>query len=241
MAKIRARGYLVAGVDPGTYHFGFFDPSRGQFEGFDIDMLHAIAKAIFGDPSKIEFKSITDAQRISAVRSGSVDIVAHTMIITCARLRQADFSTVYFDTGQRVLVAKNSPAKSIADLGGQKVCATKGSISLANVAVAPSHPIPVAAPYWTDCLVLLQQGDVAAISTDAAILIGLTAQDPETKLVGPQFTNDPYGLAISKRHPDLVRFVNAVLAKMRANGQWAASYARWIGAPVPGPPKARYR
>ena len=241
MAKIRARGYLVAGVDPGTYHFGFFDPSRGQFEGFDIDMLHAIAQAIFGDPSKIEFKSITDAERISAVQSGSVDIVAHTMIITCARLKRLDFSTVYFDTGQRVLVARNSPAKSIADLGGQKVCATKGSISLANVAVASSDPIPVAAPYWTDCLVLLQQGDVAAVSTDAAILTGLTAQDPETKLVGPQLTNDPYGLAISKRHPDFVRFVNAVLAKMRADGQWAASYARWIGTPVPVPPKARYR
>lgn len=64
MAKIRAQGYLVAGVDPGTYHFGFYDPSRGQFEGFDIDMLHAIAKAIFGNPNKIEFRSITDAQRI---------------------------------------------------------------------------------------------------------------------------------------------------------------------------------
>ena len=241
MARIRARGYLIAGVDPGTYHFGFFDPSRGQFEGFDVDMLHAVAKAIFGDPNKIEFKSITDAQRQSAVQSGSVDIVAHTMIITCARLKHLDFSTVYFETGQRVLVAKTSPAKSMADLGGQKVCATKGSISLANVAVAPSHPVPVAAPYWTDCLVLLQQGDVAAVSTDTAILIGLTAQDPETKLVGPQFTNDPYGLSISKRHPDFVRFVNAVLAKMRANGQWAASYARWIGTPVPAPPKARYR
>src|SRR5215472_5618800 len=241
IAKIRARGYLVAGVDPGTYHFGFISPLSGQFEGFDIDMLHAIAKAIFGDPNKIEFRSITDAERISAVQSGSVDIVAHTMIITCARLRRVDFSTVYFDTGQRVLVAKNSTARSIADLGGQKVCATKGSISLANVAVAPSHPIPVAAPYWTDCLVLLQRGDVAAISTDAAILIGLTAQDPETKLVGPQFTNDPYGLAISKLHPDFVRFVNAVLARMRADGQWAASYARWFGTPVPAPPRARYR
>lgn len=49
------------------------------------------------------------------------------------------------------------------------------------------------------------------------------------------------GLAISKRHPGFARFVNAVLAKMRANGRWAASYARWIGAPVPAPPKARYR
>ena len=241
MAKIRAQGYLVAGVDPGTYHFGFFDPSSGQFEGFDIDMLHAIAKAIFGNPNKIEFRSITDAQRIPAVRSGSVDIVAHTMTITCARLKLHDFSTVYFDTGQRVLVPKNSPVKSIADLGGKRVCATKGSLSLAHVAVAPSHPIPVAAPYWTDCLALLQQGDVAAISTDASILTGLTAQDPETKLVGPPFTSEPYGLAISRQHPDFVRFVNAVLARMRADGQWAASYARWLGTPVPAPPKARYR
>jgi polar amino acid transport system substrate-binding protein len=241
MAKIRARGYLIAGVDPGTYHFGFISPLSGQFEGFDIDMLHAIAKAIFGDPSKIEFRSITDAQRKTAVRSGSVDIVAHTMIITCDRLKTLDFSTVYIDTGQRVLVPKNSTVKSMADLGGQKVCATKGSYSLAYVAVAPSHPIPVAVPYWTDCLVLLQQGDVAAISTDAAILTGLAAQDPGTKLVGPQFTNDRYGLAISKRHPDFVRFVNAVLAQMRTNGQWAASYGRWIGTPAPAPPKARYQ
>jgi len=241
VAKIRARGYLIAGVDPGTFDFGFLNPFSGQFEGFDIDMLHAIAKAIFGDPGRIEFKSITDAQRKSAVRSGSVDIVAHTMIITCDRLKSIDFSTVYIHTGQRVLVPKNSPAKSLADLGGRKVCATKGSISLANVATAPSHPIPVAVPYWTDCLVLLQQGDVAAISTDAAILIGLTVQDPETKLVGPRFTSDPYGLAISKRHPDLVRFVNAVLAQMRADGQWAASYAHWIGTPAPAPPKARYQ
>ena len=241
MAKIRARGYLIAGVDSGTFDFGFLNPFSGQFEGFDIDMLHAIAKAIFGDPNRIEFKSITDAQRKTVLRLGSVDIVAHTMIITCDRLKTADFSTVYIDTSQRVLVAKNSPAKSLADLGGQKVCATKGSISLARVATAPSHPIPVAVPYWTDCLVLLQQGDVAAISTDAVILTGLTVQDPETKLVGPQFTSDPYGLGIPKRHPDLVRFVNAVLAQMRADGQWAASYAHWFGSPAPAPPEARYQ
>jgi polar amino acid transport system substrate-binding protein len=91
------------------------------------------------------------------------------------------------------------------------------------------------------CLVLLEQGGVAAISTDGAILAGLAAQDPATKLVGPRFTDDPYGLAISRQHPDFVRFVNAVLAQLRADGQWAASYARWIGTPVPAPPQARYK
>src|SRR5260370_34589286 len=133
MAKIRARGYLIAGVDQTTYHFGFLNPLKGQIEGFDIDMVHAIAAAIFGNPSKVEFKAISDAQRIPEVRSGAVDIVAHTMTITCARLQQVDFSTVYYDAGQRGLVPSNSSVKRIAGLGGKKVCATIGSTSITNI------------------------------------------------------------------------------------------------------------
>jgi polar amino acid transport system substrate-binding protein len=241
MARIRARGYLIAGVDQSTYHFGYLNPRNGKIEGFDIDMVRAVAAAIFGNPDKVQFKAISDAQRIPDVRSGAVDIVAHTMTINCERLQQVDFSTVYFDTGQRVLVESNSPARSLADLGGKRVCATKGSTSIANISAAPSHPVPVPVPFWTDCLVLLQQGDVAAISTDDSILDGLAAQDPWTKIVGPRFTTEPYGLAVSKQHPDFVRFVNAVLQRLRANGQWAASYAHWVGTPVPAPPPARYQ
>lgn len=59
----------------------------------------------------------------------------------------------------------------------------------------------------------------------------VAAQDPWTRIVGPRFTNEPYGLAISKQHPDFVRFVNAVLEQLRSNGQWAASYAHWVALP----------
>ena len=238
MAKIRARGYLMAGVDQSTYHFGFLNPLDGQIEGFDIDMIRAVAQAIFGNPDKVRFKAISDAQRIPDVSSGVVDIVAHTMTITCARLQQVAFSTVYFDAAQRVLVLKNSVATHLAGLAGQKVCATIGSDSLAVISAAKATVVAV--PYWTDCLVLLQQGDVAAISTDDSILTGLAAQDPWTKLIGPRLTDEPYGLAISRQHPDFVRFVNAVLAQLRTNGRWAASYAHWIGTPVPAPPPAQY-
>jgi polar amino acid transport system substrate-binding protein len=241
MAKIRARGYLIAGVDQNTYHFGYLNPLDGRIEGFDIDMVRAVAASIFGNPNKVVYKAISDAQRIPAIQSGAVDIVAHTMTINCERLQQVDFSTVYYDAGQRVLVLTNSPTKGIYDLGGKKVCATTGSTSLANIKAAPSHPVPVAVPYWTDCLVLLQQGQVAAISTDDSILAGLTAQDPWTRIVGPRFTSEPYGLAISKRHQDFVRFVNAVLERLRSDGHWAASYAHWVGTPPPAPPPARYR
>jgi polar amino acid transport system substrate-binding protein len=239
MATIRSRGHLIAGVDLNTYHFGYLNPFNGQIEGFDIDMLRAIAAAIFGNPDKIKFVGITDDQRIPAVQSGKVDIVAHTMTINCARRRSVDFSTVYFDAHQRVLVPIDSRAQNIADLAGQKVCATAGSDSMARIIAAGAVGVPV--PSWTDCLVLLQQGDVAAISTDDSILAGLTAQDPYTKIVGPPMSNEPYGLAISRQHPDFVRFVNAVLARMRADGQWAASYRRWIGGVAPHPPAARYQ
>jgi polar amino acid transport system substrate-binding protein len=239
MAKIRARGYLIAGVDQSTYHFGFLNPLTGQIEGFDIDMINAVAKAIFGSAAgHVEYKAISDTQRIPDVTSGAVDIVAHTDTINCDRLKKVDFSSVYFDAAQRVLVLKNSTATSLASLRGQKVCATSGSDSLAVIKANKAVPVPVA--QWTDCLVLLQQGDVPAISTDDTILAGLAAQDPWTKLIGPRLTDEPYGLAISKRHPDFVRFVNAVLQQLRTDGQWAASYAHWVGTPVPSPPPAQY-
>jgi len=238
MAKIRARGYLIAGVDQSTYHFGFLNPLTGQIEGFDIDMIRAVAQAIFGDPGKVQFKAISDAQRIPDVKDGTVDIVAHTMTITCDRLKDIDFSSVYFDAHQRVLVLRNSSATSLDDLHGQKVCATSGSDSVARISARKA--IPVQVPYWTDCLVLLQQGEVAAVSTDDSILDGLAAQDPWTKLVGPPLTDEPYGLAISKQHPEFVRFVNGVLQQLRTNGQWAASYRHWIGPQVPSVPQAQY-
>jgi polar amino acid transport system substrate-binding protein len=241
MAAIRKRGYLIAGVDQSTYHFGYLNPLDGQIEGFDIDMIRAVAKAIFGDPGKVQFKAISDAQRIPDILSHRVDIVAHTMTITCDRLAQVDFSAVYFEAHQQVLVPGDSTATGgLADLGGQKVCATEGSDSVTTIEDYRTHPRVVQEPFWTDCLLLLQQDQVAAVSTDNSILAGLQAQDPFTKVVGPELTNEPYGLAMSRQQPDLVRFVNAVLAQAEADGGWAASYKRWVGSPVPGPPAARY-
>jgi polar amino acid transport system substrate-binding protein len=239
VATIRKRGYLIAGVDQNTYHFGFRNPFNGQIQGFDIDMIKAVAQAIFGNPDQVHYKAIPDSLRVQDVEDGTVDIVAHTMTILCSRLKDVDFSSVYFNAVQRVLVLKTSKATSLADLHGQKVCATSGSDSLGPITAAGAIAVPVA--YWTDCLVLLQQGDVAAISTDDAILAGLQAQDPWTTIVGPPISQQPYGLAISKKHPDFVRFVNAVLEQLRTDGQWKASYAHWIGGlSVPDPPQAHY-
>jgi polar amino acid transport system substrate-binding protein len=245
MAKIVQRGKLIVGVDQNTFHMGFRDPATGQIQGFDIDMARAVAQALFGDPNAIQLKVLTSDQRIPALQNGDVDLVARTMTITCDRVKQVNFSAVYYDAKQRILVKQNSTIDGPDALAGRKVCATKGSTSLATVAALAAKPVPVSVSDWTDCLVMLQQGQVDAVSTDDVILAGMTAQDQYTKIVGAPLADEPYGLAIPLPNQDFVRFVNGVLQNIEANGAWTASYQHWLGTLLPGatpaPPTPQYR
>jgi polar amino acid transport system substrate-binding protein len=243
MATIQKRGRLIAGVSSDTLLLGARNPLNGQIEGFDIDMLKAVSKAIFGDPNKIEFRVITTAQRIPVLTDGSVDIVARAMTINCTRWAQIDFSTEYYLAGQKVLVAKGSTAKGMEDLKGKKVCAPNGSTSMDKLKTFAGL-VPVGSDTHTGCLVLFQQGKVDAITGDDTILAGLAAQDPYAVVVkAPAFTKEPYGLGISKSHPDFVKFINGVLEQMRTDGQWTTAYDTWLkGAlgPAPAPPAPVY-
>ncbi len=241
MEQIQKRGKLVLGTSKDTLLFSSRDPSTGKVVGFDIDMGRQIAQAIFGDPNKIQIKVIGNDQRVPDVVDGTVDLVAETMTATCDRWKLVNFSTIYYDAGQKVLVSSTSKATRIEDLGGKKVCAANGSTSLVNLSAVATKPIPVGRPTFGDCLVAFQQNEVDAVSTDDAILAGMAAQDPYAKVVGQRFSSEPYGLASSQSHPEFTQFSNAVLEKMRADGTWAATYRRWLGASVPQPPVAEYK
>lgn len=244
MRRIQDRGLLIAGVDQNTFLFGFRNPTTGVLEGFDIDRVHELAAAIFGDPNKVQFKVVTSAGRIDALKNGDVDVVVRTFTANCTRWQEINFSTTYYTAGQRLLVDRTSNVASLDQLGGQKVCAAKGSTSITKIREHPAKPIPVQVDNWSDCLIMLQQGQVAAVSTDDTILGGMVAQDPNVKIVGPRFTEEPYGIGIPKPNIDMVRFVNGVLARSIADGDWLASYDRWVGSrtgePAPAPPTPVY-
>jgi len=246
MATIKSRGRLIAGVSSDTLLLGSRNPLNGQIQGFDIEMLKAVSKAIFGDPNKIEFRVITTAQRLDVLSgdpADDVDIVARAMTITCDRWERIDFSTEYYRAGQKVLVAKGSPVKAMEDLKGKRVCAPNGSTSMDKLKTFAGL-IPVGSDTHTGCLVLFQQGSVDAITGDDTILAGLASQDPYAFVVkAPAFTAEPYGLGISKKHPDFVRFVNGVLEQMRTDGQWTTAYNTWLRdalGPAPAAPAAVY-
>ncbi|MFF7634287.1 glutamate ABC transporter substrate-binding protein [Kitasatospora sp. NPDC008050] len=245
VSAIRKRGVLIAGVDQNNYHWGFRDPSTGQVEGFDIDLVHAIAQAILGDPNKVQFKMVPTADRIEAVKSGEVDLIARTMTITCDRLGDVAFSTVYFQAGQQVVVPKAAKAKSVDDaLKGKTVCVSSASTAQDELGQNPRGAAAVkVVGNDLDCLVLMQLGQVDATLTDNAIAVGQAAQDPTVQVVGPAITNEPYGIAMAKNAPDLVARVNQVLADYRSSGAWQAGYDKWLAAylgPSAGPPPAHY-
>ena len=241
MDKIRARGHLVAGVSADTLLFGYRNPFSGQLEGFDIDMVRAVAKEIFGDANKVSFKVLTYAQRIPALNSGAVDIVADVMTINCERWTEIDFTSEYFHAGQKVLVRTDSKARGINDLNGKKMCAANGSTNLDNL---KNYPKVIAVPVddISDCMVLFQQGSVDSVTGDDTVLAGFLVQDPYAKVVGPEFTDEPYGLGIAKPHPEFVEYVNAILARMRTDGTWAQMYRTWLHPTggVPAPPTPVY-
>jgi len=243
MARIARDGRLVVGIDQDAYRFSYRDAEGGQLVGFEIDIARRIAAAIFGDPDAIHYRAITTADRVPVLRRGEVHMVIRTMTMTCERWRQVAFSTEYLSSGQRLLVREGSGIRGLPDLGGRKVCASNGSSSIPNIQRAPSRPIAVSAPLLVDCLVLLQQHQVDAISSIDTLLATLAAQDPNTRIVGDRITDDPAGIAMPSGSDDLVRFVNAVLDGMRRDGTWAASYARWFGntGSPPRPPAPRYR
>ena len=242
MAAIAERGRLVVGVDQNTYPFGFRNPSSGQLEGFDVDLAREIARSIFGDPDRIHLRVVDASQRESALQSGQVDLVVRTYSITCGRKRNVDFSTVYYYANQRILALKGSGIDSAAALPGKRVCAVRGTTSLAALFALNPRPNLFSVTTWTDCLVMLQQGQVDAISTDDVVLSGLAAQDPNVEVVGSSLGVEPYGVGIRKESSDLVRFVNGALDEMRVDGTWERLYdarLRSLG-PSPGPPAARY-
>jgi polar amino acid transport system substrate-binding protein len=243
MATIAERGRLIVGVDQNTRPFGFRDPSTGQLGGFDIDVAREIARAIFGDPNRIDPRVVEARHREDALKSGEVDVVVRTYSITCDRKEIVAFSTTYFNANQKILAVKGSGIDSAAALAGKRVCAATGTTSLKALLALESKPKVFGVTSWTDCLVMLQQGQVDAISTDDAVLAGLKEQDPNVEVVGDSIAVEPYGIGIKKENEDLVRFVNGVLDEMRADGTWNDLYDKDLLAlgPSPGPPMPRYQ
>lgn len=237
MATIVSNGKLRIGTQEDNPPFSIKDPLTNSWEGFDVDFGREVAKALFGDDADldtvIEWVPVTSATRIPTLTENKADMIIKTFTVNEERKQQIDFSTTYFFTGQRILVRSDSTVASINDLSEKTVCTQRGSTSEKNVTAANAEARLLLLDSYPACLLALQQAQADAVSTDETILFGLVGQDPNTKIVGPYFSNEPYGIGIAKERTGLAVFLNGVIREMIEDGRWAELYRKHI-TPVSG-------
>ncbi|MEY9979323.1 transporter substrate-binding domain-containing protein [Lysinibacillus sp. RC79] len=229
LETIKANDKIVWGVKNDTKLFGLKNPSTGEIEGFDVDLAKEITKIILGDETKVEFKEVTSKTRIPMLNNGDIDSIIATMTISKERRKEVDFTDVYFEAGQSLLVKKGSPIKSIDDLDSNtKVIAVKGSTSAINIREKAPKAQVLEFENYAEAFTALKAGQGDVLTTDDAILYGMASQDNNFELVGGQFTEEPYGIAMKKGSDDFVKAVNDALAELKSNGKYDEIHDKWI-------------
>jgi putative glutamine transport system substrate-binding protein len=243
LRAIQDRGKLIAGVKYDVPLFGFLNPATNQVEGFDVDIAREVARKIFGNPDAIEFKEAISKNRIPYLTDGTVDIVVSTMTANEERAQQIDFSDTYYVAGQSLLVKTDSDVQNIDSLKGKTVATVKGSTSEKNIrAKAPEATVELYDTY-ADAVQALQSGRAEAVTTDDIILYGFqTKNAQQLKVVGGQFTKEPYAIGVKKGNKELLDVVNATLREMKESGRWAELYKKFIPEQqVPAVPPQEWR
>lgn len=173
---------------------------------------------------------MTSKTRIPMLNNGEIDMVVATMTITEERKKEVDFSDVYFQAGQSLLVKKGSPITGLDDVTKDtKILGSKGATSIKNIKEKVPGVTVLEFDNYQDAFSALKAGQGDALTTDDAILYGMASQDPGYEVVGEPFTDEPYGIAVQKGNTDVVKAVNDTLAELKANGEYDAIYTKWIG------------
>ena len=128
------RGMLKCGVNDNLTGFGVVT-SDGSFEGFDIDFCKAVAAAILGDSTKVEYTPLTAAARFEALGAGEIDLLIRNTTWTASRDRELeqDFTVTTFYDGQGMMVYADSGYDSIDDMEGATVCVLQGTTTELNL------------------------------------------------------------------------------------------------------------
>ena len=208
LAEVQERDTLRCGVTTGLV--GFAAPNEeGEWEGFDVAVCRAVAAAVLGDGSKVEFIPTTGSTRFTALASGEIDLLARNTTWTFSRDvdLEFEFAGVNYYDGQGFLVRKDLGVTSANELDGATVCIQTGTTTELNLADffrandMSYEPVPIETNAEAQQQYLANACDV--YTTDASGLAATRAsfETPNDHMLLPEIiSKEPLGPLV--RHGD---------------------------------------
>lgn len=230
MAELQEQGSVKIGVKFDQPGIGFKTATSDVPTGFDPELGKIIASKLGLESSDIEWVEAISSNREPFLENGTVDFVIASYSITDERRQVVGQAGPYYVTGQSLLVADGDDSiNGPDDLDGKKVCSVTGSTSISTVEEEyGADPAPF--DTYSECVQQLLGGSVDAVTTDAAILLGYSAENPgQLKVVGEPFSEERYGIGYSQDFPELCEFINESLTDAFDDGSWQNAFDITLG------------
>ncbi|MEV7034271.1 glutamate ABC transporter substrate-binding protein [Streptomyces sp. NPDC093272] len=235
------RGYFVVGAKEDQPYLGERDPATGAYSGFDIEIARMMSASLGLPPATVRFRTIASANRETALQNGQIDYYVGTYTINANRRNLVGFAGPYYLAGQSLLVRHDeNDIHGPQDLAGRRVCSAAGSTPYQRIRADYPKAVLVAYDTYSVCVDNLLTYQVAAVTTDDAILIGYAAKAPgELRVVGKPFSREPYGIGVPREDTALRFAMDDALEAREKNGDWKKAYDATLGlsgVPAPQPP-----
>jgi ABC-type amino acid transport substrate-binding protein len=224
---VKKRGKLIAGVKTDFPPFGYVD-SAGKNLGFDVDVAHHFAKALFDDEAKVELVAVTSGNRIPFLQSGKIDIIIATVTVTEERKQVVEFSDPYFLSGSLLLVPKASAVKGLEDMAGKTAAVIQGAIQDKDVEQLQPRANRLKFGKVSEAVLAVKTGRAEAYVHDDIVVLTLAKENPDLKAVGKPFIPRPYGIAVRKGDMEFIKWVNAELAQMKKDGTYDRLWKKYF-------------
>jgi polar amino acid transport system substrate-binding protein len=225
-----AQQVLKVGSTPTGIPFTFLDTKTNSIQGLMVDLITAIGKdAGF----RVEIEPMQFSTLIASLTSNKIDIIAAAMFATAARKEVIDFSDPVYTYGEGLVVPKTDTKDyaALEDLKGEIVGAQVGTAFVDALKKTGLFSEVKAYDTIPDILRDVNTGRLKAGFADYPILAYNLKQGgfPEVRLVASYkpIVVGTVGIGVRKTDSDLLKKINASLAKLKADGTVDKILDKW--------------
>jgi len=224
---------LVVGTAADFAPFEFID-ENGNFAGFDIELMNAIAEKI---GYEVKWENADFAGLVASLQTGKYDAVISGMTITASRQEEVDFSKPYFRSDQAVVVQEsNTTILSREDLADKKIgvqLGTTGELLARELVSDKGNVYTYDSP--DQAFLDLNTGRLDAVVNDLPVsgYFLVRNQSLPLKIAFTIETEEYYGIAIKKGNTELAEKVNNALVELKQEGKYAEIYQKWFETEPP--------